>query len=477
MFLFWVVTIIFFGTYIAIASEKFHKTTVALAGAMLMMFVILEGPNHSISSGRLTVAEIVGNAVEGTEYHNKVEGVLSTVKYGETYRGLDVFARYVNFDVIFTLAGMMLLVNILSGTGVFQYVAIKCAKYSRGSPIRTMILLVLATAVLSAFLDNVTTVLLIAPVTLLVAAELDVNPMPFLMAETMSSNIGGTATLIGDPPNLIIGSFAGLNFMAFLVNLAPFVLLVLVLYCMGLFFYYRNKMDVNVEKRARIMELDENAAITDHGNMKRGGVVMIITIIGFLLHGALHLQPSVVAMGGATLALVVCKVDVDHQLEKIEWSTLFFFMGLFIVVSGAQQAGLMDEFGKLLSLTKSWNPLITILVVMWVSGIAAAMTNNVSFTAAIVSVIMAFLTAKDNPVFADNTQLQHLMWWGLALAVCLGGNGTIVGAAANLVTVGVAEKSGIKITFKEFLRYGIPVTFGSLILASVYISARYFIGI
>ncbi|UDQ97619.1 ArsB/NhaD family transporter [Lentisphaerota bacterium WC36G] len=475
VYLFWFATIVFFGTYIAIATEKFHKTTVALAGAMMMFFVILEGPSHSeIDHSKPTITEVISQSVMGKEYHNQVSNV---IEKAETYDRLNGFSRYVDFDVIFTLAGMMLLVNILSGTGVFQYIAIKCAKYSRGSPIRTMILLVLATAILSAFLDNVTTVLLIAPVTLLVAAELDVNPIPFLMAETMSSNIGGSATLIGDPPNLIIGSYAGLNFSQFLINLSPFIIIVLIIYCIALYLHYGKKMEVNVEKRARIMELDENAAITDVDNMRRGGAVMIITIIGFLLHGALHLQPSVVAMGGATLALVICKIDVDHQLEKIEWSTLFFFMGLFIVVNGAQQAGLMDEFGKLLAFTKSWHPLLTILVVMWVSGIAAAVTNNVSFTAAIVSVIGAFLAAQDNIMFTGNTDLKELMWWGLALAVCLGGNGTIVGAAANLVTAGVAEKSGIKITFKEFLRYGVPVTLGSLVLASIYIVARFYVEI
>lgn len=471
--IFWFATIVFFVTYIAIASEMVHKTTAAMLGAAMMLLIVLDGPSHGDDGhGTAAHAELAGG---DTTHPSTPEAALSAeiIAKSHSYGQLDVFARYVNFDVIFTLAGMMLLVNVLSGTGLFQFVAIKCAKFARGSPMATMILLVVATAVLSAFLDNVTTILLIAPVTLLVAAELGVPAIPFLMAETMSSNIGGTATLIGDPPNLIIGSIAKLDFTAFLVNLSPFILIVLSLYCLGIWLYYRRKLSVTVEKRARIMELDENAAITDHANMRKGGVIMVLTIIGFLVHGAVGLQPCVVAMTGAALALAFCNVDTDHALEKIEWSTLFFFLGLFVVVSGADKAGLVDVFGGLLAKTAGWHPLLIILVVMWVSGIAAAITNNVSFTAVMVTVIAGFLSSAG--IFSGDPALRNLMWWGLALAVCLGGNGTLVGAAANLVTVGVAEKAGIKISFKQFLAYGLPVTLGSLAMASVYISARYLI--
>ena len=466
MFIFWFATIVFVGTYIVIASEKVHKTTAALVGASLMFLVVLQGPSH----GGHDEKETAGQVIEQSITHPEANSTL--LESARIYEELDVFARYVNFDVIFTLAGMMLLVNVLSGTGIFQYIAIKSAKIAKGSPVRTMILLVVATAVLSAFLDNVTTILLIAPVTLLVAAELGVPVMPFLMAETMASNIGGTATLIGDPPNLIIGSVARLDFAAFMVNLAPFVVVILIIYCICLKMYYSKRMQVTVEKRARIMELNEAAAITDPVNMKRGGFVMIVTIIGFLLHGALGLQPCVIAIAGSALCLAVCKVDVDHCLEKIEWSTLFFFIGLFALVSGAAQGGLLAKFGSLLSFTHDWNILLTVLVVMWISGICAAVMNNVSYTAAVVSVIAAYLATT--PGFATPAA-KELMWWGLALAVCLGGNGTLVGAAANLVTAGIAEKSGQKITFKEFFRYGFPVTMLSLVAASIYITIRYYV--
>ena len=448
--------VVFFGTYILIATEKVHKTPAALLGAMLMLLVVLPGPGHD------------PHMADAANFSSKE--LLADLR---AYESLDVFSRYADFDVIFTLAGMMVLVNILSLTGIFQYVAIKCAKLANGYPIRMMILLVFATAFLSAFLDNVTTVLLVAPVTLVVASEMHLSPIPFLMAETMASNIGGTATLIGDPPNLIIGSAAKFDFMAFLVNLTPFIVALLTIYCLVLGLYYRRKLHVATEQRARIMDMDETRAVTDPVNLRRGGIIMILTIVGFLLHGAVGLQPSVVAMCGATLALLFCRIDVEHALEKVEWSTLFFFMGLFVLVAGAHKAGLMDVFEHVLEFTNSWPVPVTILAVMWLSAFAGAVMNNVSFTAAMAVILGGFL--KTSPNFQD-PNLQNLMWWGLSLAVCLGGNGTLVGAAANLVMAGLAEKAGSRVTFVSFLRYGLPVTVGSMLAASAFIMARYFYG-
>ncbi len=469
MLIFWIGTIVFFGTYAVIASEKIHKTVAALLGASLMMLIILPGPGHGDSGD----GGGMGAAIEQLVRAAGSSMAIGIAEKAERYDALDTFARYSNFDVIFTLAGMMLLVNLLSGTGFFQYVAIRCAKIARGLPIRTMILLVIATAVLSAFLDNVTTILLVAPVTLLVAHELGVSPIPFLMAETMASNIGGTATLIGDPPNLIIGSVARLNFLDFIVNLTPIIVVVMAIYCIILWMYYSKRMHVTVEKRALIMELDEKAAISDRVNLRRGGIVMLVTIVGFLVHGLIGVQPCVIAMAGAALALCICKIDVDHALEKIEWSTLFFFMALFILVSGAQHCGLMGKIGELFGLMRDWPVPLILMVIMWGSAIAAAVMNNVSFTAAMVTVVSSFLAGT--PVFSGNPELQRLLWWALALAVCLGGNASLIGAAANLVTVGIAGKNGYVVTFKEFLRYGIPVTVGSMVMASAYILVRYYV--
>lgn len=482
---FWASAVIFFGTYLLIASEKVHKTTAALLGASLMLIFVLEGPHYipkaNGSNGSTETVQVQQQGQQHVQQQTDAKASKQSISHiiekgiiarDDKYAKLDIYSRYVNFDVVFTLAGMMILVNILSKTGLFQFVAIKCAKISKGCPMRMMLLLVGSTAILSAFLDNVTTVLLVAPVTLVVASELGVPVLPYLMAETLASNIGGTATLIGDPPNLIIGSVANLDFMAFIWNVSPIVIVIMALYMVFLYMHYNKILQVTVEKRAKIMELNEMAAITDMSNLKRGGIVMIFTILGFLIHGALHLQPSIVAMTGAAAALIVCKVDIDHAFEKVEWATLFFFIGLFILVSGADQSNLIKTLGSVLNFTHSWNPLFTVLFVMWVSGISAALMNNVSFTAAMVSIVSAYIA--DVPAFAQSIQNQHLMWWGLALAVCLGGNGTIVGAAANLVIAGIAEKSGIKVTFRRFLGYSIPITFGSLGISSIYIIIRYF---
>ena len=465
-FQFYLAGVIFFATFILIASEKIHKTSAALIGSALMLLFILPGPAHDTQTKhepQYTFAQEImpSNLVpdRGAEA-NKFDKI-------------DTYSRYVNFDVVFTLAGMMILVSILGGTGLFQYIAIKSAKFAGGDPLKTMILLVIATAVLSAFLDNVTTILLVAPITFVVATELSISPLPFLMSETLASNIGGSATLIGDPPNLIIGSAAKLDFMSFIINLAPFALILLILYCIGLWLYYNKRMSVTVEKRARVMELNEAQAITDPVNLRRGGIVIFLTLIGFLIHGLIGVQPCVIAMSGAALALVVCKVNVDKVLEKIEWGTLFFFLGLFILVEGAAHVGIMTEVGKLLTFTSSWSPLAIILSVMWFCGLAVAVMNNVSFTTVIITIIGAFL--QTSPAFHGNIELQRLMWWGIALAVCLGGNFTIIGAAANLVTAGISEQAGYKITFNEFFRYGAPVALFSLIMSSGYIILRYFV--
>ena len=490
-FKFWAATIIFVATFALITTEKVHKTAAVLIGSALMLLFVLpvghqetvpvpldqlKGKEVAALTMRVEKLEEKAQQPAATAQMTKKEvkqavrsAVLETAK---KYESLDSYSKYVNFDVILTLAGMMVMVNILSKTGLFQYIAIKAVKFAKGQPTRTMILLVLATAFLSAFLDNVTTVLLVVPVTFVVASQMKVSPVPFIMAETLASNIGGTATLIGDPPNLLIGSMVGLNFMAFLINLAPFIVLVLLGYCTFLYIHYRKHMSVTVEQRAKIMEMDESTSITDPVTLKKAGFIMILTILGFLVHGVFGIQPCVVAMTGAALCLTVCKVNVDQMLEKIEWGTLFFFMGLFIIVEGADYAGVMAKLGTYLQFTASWHPLLIILTMMWICGLAVAIINNVSFTAVAVTIIMAFM--KTVPVFHGNIPLQHLMWWGVALALCLGGNFTLFGAAANLVVAGLAQQSGQQITFKRFAEYGVPVTICALLASSLYITIRYF---
>ncbi|MBO7147832.1 MAG: ArsB/NhaD family transporter [Lentisphaeria bacterium] len=464
-FQFWFATIVFVITFVLVASEKVHKTAAVLAGAILMLMVLLPGPGHS--SGHEANAKVI-----------QIEKLLPAAQSAaiQKYEKLDVFARYVNFDVIFVLAGMMVIVNILSKTGLFQYVAIKSVKFAGGRPMPTMILLILATAFLSAFLDNVTTILLVAPVTFVVASAMKVNPVPFLLAETMASNIGGTATLIGDPPNLIIGSAMNLDFMAFIYNLTPFIIVLLGIFSLGLYIYYNKRMFVTLEQRAHIMEMDENSAITDKSTLLRAGSIMMLTLLGFILHGLVGLQPCIVAMGGATLCLLVCKVNVDQMLEKIEWGTLFFFIGLFIVVEGAAYSGLMSKVGLLFEFTRSWDPIWIILAVMWVCALIVTVVNNVSFTAVVVSIVTGYLQSPAGlEAFGGNPGLQKLFWWGIALAVCLAGNFTLVSAAANLVSAGIAEQNNHKLSFVEFMKFGSIVSIGSLICASIYIAGRYWI--
>ncbi|OQA86449.1 MAG: Inner membrane protein YbiR [Lentisphaerae bacterium ADurb.Bin242] len=470
-FQFWFSTAVFFFTFVLVATEKIHKTTAVLLGAVLMLCVLLPGPGHKTSRKDHPAGEKTAvTAVDTPRLSPMDQAIL------EKYEKSDVFARYVNFDVIFTLAGMMVIVNILSKTGLFQYVAIKSVKFAGGRPVPSMVLLVIATAVLSAFLDNVTTILLVAPVSFVVASSMKMNPIPFLLAETMASNIGGTSTLIGDPPNLIIGSAVGLDFMAFLCNLAPFILFLLGVFCACLYFYYRKRMFVTVEQRAHIMEMNENSAITDASTLKRAGTVMSLTLVGFILHGFAGIQPCVIAMGGAALCLLVCKVNVEEIFEKLEWGTLFFFIGLFIVVEGATYSGLIGKVGMLFEFTRGWDPIFIILAVMWCCAAIVMVVNNVSFTAVVVSLVMVYLQSGSGmEAFGGNLPLQHLFWWGIALAVCLAGNFTAVGAAANLLSVGIAEQNGHKLSFVDFLKFGVPVSFGSMVLASAYIAVRYWL--
>ena len=479
-FKFWAAAAIFVITFAVIATEKIHKTACVLVGSALMLLFVLPAGHEAQAPDEQKPLPAIEKQVTASGKGSVPEfqapappkAAPEILEAAEKYNALDNYSKYVNFDVIFTLAGMMLLVNILSKTGLFQYIAIKAVKLARGYPARTMILLVMATAILSAFLDNVTTVLLVVPVTFIVASQMKVSPVPFIMAETLASNIGGTATLIGDPPNLIIGSTVGLNFMAFLVNLAPFILLILLIYCAVLYFYYGRKMSVTVEQRARIMEMDESQSITDPGTLKKAGTIMLLTILGFLVHGVFGIQPCVVAMTGAAVCLAVCRVNVDQMLEKIEWGTLFFFLGLFIIVAGADYAGVMAKVGSYLQFTADWHPLAIILTLMWICGVAVAVINNVSFTAVAVTIILGFL--KTVPVFQGNVPLQHLLWWGVALALCLGGNFTLYGAAANLVTAGLAQQSGHKVNFRIFAAYGVPVTACALLASSLYVTIRYF---
>jgi Na+/H+ antiporter NhaD/arsenite permease-like protein len=437
--MFWIATGIFLAVYAAIVADLTHKTNAALAGAALVLLAKALTQDQAL--------------------HDPALGV--------------------DWNVIFLLIGMMVMVNVMTKTGVFQYLAVKSAKWGRGEPFRIMTVFAVVTAVVSALLDNVTTVLLIAPVTLLIAQELDIDPVPFLITEALASNIGGTATLIGDPPNIMIGSKAGLTFADFLIHLAPAVIVIMIVWLALWKVVFGRRLAVRPELRERIMAMREDECILDPGLLRKAGVILTLTVAGFALHGTLGYQPATVALAGAAALLLVSGEDPAKALAEVEWSTVFFFIGLFIVVGATVRCGLIDTLSRtMISLTKPTAESMfgLAMVTVWFSGLASAIIDNIPFVATM------------NPLLADLAQttlgggaeaLRHPamlpVWWALSLGACLGGNGTAIGASANVIVVGLAHKAGRPISFARFLKYGAPVTLMTLAVSTAYLYLRYYL--
>jgi len=435
---FWIATAIFLGAYGLIISEHVHKTVVAMFGGSLMI-------------------------------------VLSIVTQDEAFSSLELG---VDWNVIILLVSMMVIINIMKPTGVFEYIAIKSAKIAKGRPFMIMAILSVVTAVVSAFLDNVTTVLLIAPVTILICKELDLDVVPYLITEALASNIGGTATLIGDPPNIMIGSKAQLDFMAFVYHLTPVIILVLVAYIISLKFIFGKQLVVKEELRQKIMEMNENEALQDLVLLKKSLVILAVMIVGFVAQGMLNLQPATIGLFGAGLLMLVSKTDNPHDiLCEAEWGTLFFFIGLFIIVGGVVKVGLIQWMSiEVLQITQG-NLFGTTMIILWFSAFASAFIDNIPFVATMNPLIIDM--AKQLWPDLSGVQLLHhpgLMpiWWALSLGACLGGNGTAIGASANVVVVGMAEKMGRPISFKKFMLYGMPLMIESVLICTGYVWLRYF---
>lgn len=361
---------------------------------------------------------------------------------------------------------MMVIVGVLRQTGVFEYVAIWATKRARGRPFRVMTLLCLITAVASAGLDNVTTVLLIAPVTLLVCDRIGVRPVPFLIAETLASNIGGTATLIGDPPNIIVASRANLSFNDFLVNLGPIVLVMLVVFVALSRVLFRRDFDADPQRVAEVMELDERQAIRDPRLLVRSLTVLGLVLAGFVLHSVIHIEPSVVALLGAGLMIIVRRLPSSTYLEDIEWQTLLFFAGLFIMVGALVKTGAVDTLATGLADATGGSPNRAMMLLLWGSALFSAIVDNIPYVATMAPVV-EHLTAA-GPL-AGMTGL----WWALLLGADLGGNATAIGASANVVVTGIAKRNGHPISFWEFSRYGAVVAFVTLTVATPYLLLRY----
>lgn len=375
--------------------------------------------------------------------------------------------NHIDWNVIFLLISMMIIVGITKRTGLFQYVAIKAAKFSKGDPIKILILLSLITAIFSAFLDNVTTVLILTPVSILIAVELGVSPIPFVISEAISSNIGGTATLIGDPPNLIIGSAANISFLKFLVNIGPIIVINLIIFSLIAIFLFRKKLNVTYERKARIMEFDESKSLEDKFLLIKSIIVLILVILGFLLHGLLHLEAATISLFGAgILMLLAGKEEVEKFFHEVEWTTIFFFIGLFIIVAGLVETGIIKTLAEfILKLTKG-NLKFTTFLIIWFSGIFSAIVDNIPYVATMIPLI------KNIGLKLGEANIMPI-WWALSLGACLGGNGTLIGASANVVSCGLAAKSGYKISFFEFTKYGILFTVVSLILSTIYLFLFY----
>lgn len=371
----------------------------------------------------------------------------------------EVAIESVDWGVLGLLAGMMILVWGAEQAGIFRYLAIRAAQWSRGRPVRLIVGLTAATAVASAFLDNVTTILLVVPVTLAIADALEVPPVPLVVAEIIASNIGGAATLIGDPPNIIIAGASGLGFMDFIVNVGPPALIAYVVTTFLIVFIYRRRLVPNPDRVGELGRLNATASLAERTELIRVLGCLGITILGFFVHSAVGLEPPTIALAGAVLYLLVARAPTERALESIEWPTLFFFAGLFVLVGALEHTGVLESVSDWLADATGGSQLRESLIVMWGSAFASGLVDNIPFTAAMAPVVDNLVAGGD----ADT-------WWALSIGACYGGNFTLVAASANLVAAGALRKSGYRVTFMQFLRLGVPMTLVSLVVATGWIT-------
>lgn len=412
--------VIFAATIITVMTEKVHRAVAAVVGALLLILT----------------------------------GVL-TVESGFSY---------VDINTIGVLIGMMLFVAIVKNSGIFEYIAIKAAKIAKGRPWPLMLLLCIITAVLSGFLDNVTTVLLIGPMTLAITNMLKTSPVPFFITQIMASNIGGTATLIGDPPNIMIGSAAGLSFLDFVANTGLAVIFVLAAMLVCFYFIYGRKLHVEEDAMAEVLQLDESKAIKDRPLLIKSVVMIILVVFAFIFHSQLHLESSTVALTAAGIMLLIGRQDVEEAIAGVEWSTLIFFTGLFIVVGGLQETGVIQIVANTLVDMTAGHMTLTVLLILWVSAIISAFLDNIPFVATLIPLI---LTMESSGV--DVAPL----WWAVSLGACLGGNGTLIGASANVVLSGISNRHGFPITFASYFKVGFPLMLLSVGICTIYMLLRY----
>lgn len=411
---------VFLIVILLIISERVHRTAAAMAGAMVLILT----------------------------------GVMSA----------DKALSYIDFNTIGVLVGMMIFVAIVRRSGMFEYIAVRAAKAVHGDPWKIMVAFTLITAVLSAILDNVTTVLLVGPMSIAIARMLKIDPVPFLMGQILASNVGGTATLIGDPPNIMIGSAAHLSFMDFLDNTGFAVLFILAVLILLMKIVYEKKIELGTVDTGAIEKLDPSKSITNRALMKKGIIVLICVIVGFMFHDKLGIESSVIALTAAAVMLIIGREDVNEAIQDVEWTTILFFMSLFVVVGGLTETGIIKELASKIIDATNGHPMVTMLVLLWASALLSSILDNIPFVATLIPLILAMQ--------ADGIDVTSF-WWAISLGACLGGNGTMIGASANVVLSDISTKHGYPITFKSYLKVGMPFMLLSIVISTVFLVVKF----
>lgn len=411
---------VFLIVILLIITERVHRTAAAMGGAMVLILT----------------------------------GVMSA----------DKALSYIDFNTIGVLVGMMIFVAIVRRSGMFEYIAVRAAKAVHGDPWKIMVAFTLITAVLSAILDNVTTVLLVGPMSIAIARMLKIDPVPFLMGQILASNVGGTATLIGDPPNIMIGSAAHLSFMDFLDNTGFAVLFILAVLILLMKIVYEKKIELGTVDTGAIEKLDPSKSITNRALMKKGIIVLICVIVGFMFHDKLGIESSVIALTAAAVMLIIGREDVNEAIQDVEWTTILFFMSLFVVVGGLTETGIIKELASKIIDATNGHPMVTMLVLLWASALLSSILDNIPFVATLIPLILAMQ--------ADGIDVTSF-WWAISLGACLGGNGTMIGASANVVLSDISTKHGYPITFKSYLKVGMPFMLLSIVISTVFLVVKF----
>lgn len=411
---------VFLIVILLIITERVHRTAAAMAGAMVLILT----------------------------------GVMSA----------DKALSYIDFNTIGVLVGMMIFVAIVRRSGMFEYIAVRAAKAVHGDPWKIMVAFTLITAVLSAILDNVTTVLLVGPMSIAIARMLKIDPVPFLMGQILASNVGGTATLIGDPPNIMIGSAAHLSFVDFLDNTGFAVLFILVVLILLMKIVYEKKIELGTVDTGAIEKLDPSKSITNRALMRKGIIVLICVIVGFMFHDKLGIESSVIALTAAAVMLIIGREDVNEAIQDVEWTTILFFMSLFVVVGGLTETGIIKELASKIIDATDGHPMVTMLVLLWASALLSSILDNIPFVATLIPLILAMQAGG-----IDVTSF----WWAISLGACLGGNGTMIGASANVVLSDISTKHGYPITFKSYLKVGMPFMLLSIVISTVFLVVKF----